>query len=70
MDRTGRLPLLIISAGGVTLGLGMLAIAFTLDPMVPMLAAGGLCCFMAFFSIGWGPLTGVYLAEVFPLRIR
>eukprot|EP00873_Tetraselmis_striata_P045420 jgi/Tetstr1/465684/TSEL_010327.t2 len=70
MDRTGRRPLLLVASVGVTIGLGMLAFAFTLEPVVPVLAAGGLCAFMAFFSVGWGPLTGVYLAEVFPLRIR
>lgn len=70
MDRIGRLPLLLASSGGVTVSLLMLAVAFSLADKIPALAAVGLCLFMATFSIGWGPLAGVYLAEVFPLRIR
>jgi len=70
MDRTGRWPLLVASSVGVAAGLLLLACAFVATPPAPAAAAVGLCVFMASFSVGWGPLAGVLLAEVFPLRIR
>jgi hypothetical protein len=71
MDHVGRLFLLIRSSVGVAVALFLLGIGFSLpDGNSAVAAVGGLCLFMASFSIGWGPLTGVILAEVFPLRIR
>jgi MFS family permease len=70
MDRVGRVPLLLVSSVGCVVGLMLLGGAFIDQHSNPQLAVLGLCCFMACFSVGWGPLTGVLLAEVFPLRIR
>jgi len=70
MDRVGRVPLLLVSSVGCALGLMLLGTAFADTYPNSQLAVLGLCSFMACFSVGWGPLTGVLLAEVFPLRIR
>eukprot|EP00240_Pyramimonas_obovata_P005113 CAMPEP_0118958496 /NCGR_PEP_ID=MMETSP1169-20130426/62652_1 /TAXON_ID=36882 /ORGANISM="Pyramimonas obovata, Strain CCMP722" /LENGTH=420 /DNA_ID=CAMNT_0006906613 /DNA_START=1356 /DNA_END=2619 /DNA_ORIENTATION=- len=70
MDQVGRVKLLVFSSIGVSIALGLLAYAFTLSEPSVALAVLGLCGFMASFSVGWGPLSGVILAEVFPLRIR
>eukprot|EP01013_Petalomonas_cantuscygni_P013799 TRINITY_DN2843_c0_g1_i1.p1 TRINITY_DN2843_c0_g1~~TRINITY_DN2843_c0_g1_i1.p1 ORF type:complete len:714 (-),score=132.57 TRINITY_DN2843_c0_g1_i1:534-2675(-) len=34
------------------------------------ITAAAMCLFLAFFSLGFGPLTGVYLPEMFPLAVR
>eukprot|EP00959_Pyramimonas_sp_CCMP1952_P448677 9395231-Pyramimonas_sp.AAC.1 len=70
MDHVGRVKLLVYSSMGVSIALGLLAYAFTRSEPSVALAVLGLCGFMASFSVGWGPLSGVILAEVFPLRIR
>ncbi|CAI0377231.1 unnamed protein product [Linum tenue] len=77
LDRVGRRPLLLSSVAGmvvslVTLGLSLEVIdhtAHTVDWAV------GLCismvlAYVAFFSIGMGPITWVYSSEIFPLRLR
>jgi len=79
-DKLGRKPLLLASALGMTaslLVLGLMNLHLTPDgspdtsePVRDGLTVFFLCIFLAFFSIGFGPLTGVYLPEVFPLRVR
>jgi MFS family permease len=78
LDRVGRRPLLLCSTGGVILSLVGLATGLTIvgqnpDARIPW--AVGLCvasvlAYVSFFSIGLGPVTGVYTSEIFPLRVR
>ncbi|XP_039115290.1 polyol transporter 5-like [Dioscorea cayenensis subsp. rotundata] len=77
LDRVGRRPLLLTSAGGMVVSLTMLATGlFVIDHHTEKLPwAVGLCvsmvlCFVAFFSIGLGPIAWVYSSEIFPLRLR
>uniref|UniRef100_A0A5B6Z4Z0 Putative Polyol transporter 5 n=1 Tax=Davidia involucrata TaxID=16924 RepID=A0A5B6Z4Z0_DAVIN len=78
LDRIGRRPLLLSSVGGMilssmALGVGLTIIDDSHDQKVPWAAA--LCIttvlsYVAFFSIGMGPITWVYSSEIFPLRLR
>jgi MFS family permease len=70
MDTLGRVRLLCWSSLGVSASLLVLAASFAFSSISVLFAVLGLCGFMAAFSLGWGPLSGVILAEVFPLRIR
>ena len=70
VDVVGRRPLLITSAAGVVAGLAFITMAYIVQPPLILLAAAGLSFFMASFSVGYGPLTGVFLGEVFPLGVR
>lgn len=75
IDRVGRKPLLYISTAGITACLAALAAALS----VPSMASGGVgiavaivtvCGFVAFFSVGIGPVNMVLSSEIYPLRLR
>ncbi|KAK8648027.1 hypothetical protein V6N13_128789 [Hibiscus sabdariffa] len=77
LDKIGRRPLLLSSAAGIVISLGMLGLSLTVigqsDQKVTW--AIGLCitmvlCNVAVFSIGMGPVTWVYSTEILPLRLR
>ncbi|MDX2151587.1 MAG: sugar porter family MFS transporter [Bryobacteraceae bacterium] len=70
IDRVGRRPLLLISAGAMGACLVTLALAFLRQPPPGelILAVIGIC--VAAFAIGLGPGTWVVLSEIFPTRIR
>ena len=63
-DRTGRRPLYLLSSAGCVVALALLGVAFVLPTPSGVLAFCSLCLFMAVFSLGYGPLTGVMLSEV------
>ncbi|XXG89127.1 hypothetical protein AAC387_Pa12g1207 [Persea americana] len=78
VDRFGRRPLLLTSTIGMILsllelGTGLTIIGHNSDKkLIGMIA---LCImavltFVASFLIGLGPITWVYSAEIFPLRLR
>ncbi|KAF0908397.1 hypothetical protein E2562_025068 [Oryza meyeriana var. granulata] len=78
LDRVGRRPLLLSSTGGMVVSLiglatGLSVVGRTPDAEVPW--AVGLCVasilsYVAFFSIGLGPIKRVYNSEIFPLQVR
>ncbi|KAJ4967191.1 hypothetical protein NE237_019040 [Protea cynaroides] len=78
LDKVGRRPLLLSSEAGVILSLAGLGFGLKMldtHPEGKMLWATALCIamvliFVAFFSIGLGPVTWVYSSEIFPLRLR
>ncbi|XP_062227119.1 probable polyol transporter 4 [Phragmites australis] len=77
VDRVGRKPLLYISTIGITACLAVLAAALSLlaRDALPRGAAIGLailtvCGFVAFFSVGMGPINMVLSSEIYPLRLR
>jgi len=69
LDRVGRRPLLLTSAILVTLSIAGLAISFEF-PGLSVLTLIMQSCFMASFSMGWGPILWVITSEIFPLKIR
>ena len=70
MDVAGRRPLILLSSVGCAVSLLALSILFgDADPPLNF-AASLFIVFMALYSIGFGPITGVIISEVFPLNIR
>ncbi|KAL4351579.1 hypothetical protein GQ457_06G035840 [Hibiscus cannabinus] len=78
LDRFGRRRLLLTSTGGLVVSLTGLGFALTMVEVKPdekLLWALSLSIvftytYVAFFSIGLGPITWVYSSEIFPLRLR
>ncbi|XP_022744933.1 polyol transporter 5-like [Durio zibethinus] len=77
LDRIGRRVLLLSSVGGMVASLAILGFSLTIidHSEVKLAWAVGLCiamvlAFVAFFSIGMGPVTIVYTSEIFPLKLR
>ncbi|EEE58504.1 polyol transporter 5 [Oryza sativa Japonica Group] len=78
LDRVGRRPLLLTSAGGMVISLVTLASALHMIEHRPEgqatalvgLSIAMVLVFVASFSIGMGPIAWVYSSEIFPLRLR
>ncbi|KAG0477438.1 hypothetical protein HPP92_014279 [Vanilla planifolia] len=80
LDRVGRRPLLLSSAGGMVLSLLVLASSLlvidrqTVGVKAPTAAVAVsiamVLSFVGSFSIGLGPIAWVYSSEIFPLRLR
>lgn len=77
IDRVGRKPLLYVSTVGMTVCLVVLAATLSLlaHGSVPKGVGVGIailtvCGFVAFFSVGIGPICWVLSSEIFPLRLR
>ncbi|XP_062093039.1 polyol transporter 5-like [Humulus lupulus] len=77
LDRIGRRPLLLSSVAGMILSLGTLGISLTIIDQsdeklmwAVVLSIAMVMCYVAFFSIGMGPITWVYSSEIFPLKLR
>ncbi|XP_052180271.1 putative polyol transporter 1 [Diospyros lotus] len=77
LDRIGRRPLLLSSAGGMIASLATLGITLTIIDhsgkkliWAIALAITSVLTYVASFSIGMGPITWVYSSEIFPLRLR
>lgn len=78
LDRVGRRPLLLTSAGGMVASLLTLASALHVigradggaTPALSGVSIASVLTFVASFSIGMGPIAWVYSSEIFPLRLR
>ncbi|GAA4707616.1 MFS transporter, sugar porter (SP) family [Promicromonospora umidemergens] len=80
IDKVGRRPLLLIGSAGMTVSLGLMAVAFTqatgtgndISLSGPWGVIALICAnaFVVFFGASWGPLVWVLLGEMFPNRIR
>ncbi|XP_077233295.1 putative polyol transporter 6 [Tasmannia lanceolata] len=77
LDKVGRRRLLLTSVGGMIVSLAGLGLGLTIvdHSKERLMWAVSLCIatvlsFVAFFSIGLGPITWVYSSEIFPLRLR
>ncbi|GMH13429.1 hypothetical protein Nepgr_015270 [Nepenthes gracilis] len=76
LDRVGRRPLLLSSVGGMIFSLAALGTALTIidhfhhQEWAVVLSLLMVLSYVAFFSIGMGPITWVYSSEIFPLRLR
>ncbi|KAH6830632.1 polyol/monosaccharide transporter 5 [Perilla frutescens var. hirtella] len=77
LDKIGRRPLLLSSVAGMIVSLLGLAIGLKIIEhsdhrliWAIALCLGSVLMYVAFFSIGMGPITWVYSSEIFPLRLR
>jgi len=70
IDRVGRKALLLVGSAGMTLSLGLLGAALRVTPPPTSLILLGVLFYVAFFGMGLGPVTWVYIAELFPTAIR
>ncbi|XP_038707838.1 putative polyol transporter 1 [Tripterygium wilfordii] len=77
LDRVGRRPLLLTSVGGmvvslILLGSGLTVIDHSSDKVTWAIGLSifTVLSYVAFFSIGMGPMVWVYTSEIFPLRLR
>jgi sugar porter (SP) family MFS transporter len=69
LEQVGRRSMLLLSASVCSISCAWLAIAFAVDA-TSLMPAIGFSLFMAGFSLGLGPITFVYVAEVFPTKWR
>ncbi|WP_243228439.1 sugar porter family MFS transporter [Microbacterium sp. CIAB417] len=80
VDKVGRRPMLLIGSIGMTITLGLMAVAFSFGTLengsvvlpqpwslIALVCANG---FVVFFGATWGPLVWVLLGEMFPNSIR
>ncbi|KAK9060371.1 hypothetical protein SSX86_021075 [Deinandra increscens subsp. villosa] len=77
LDKVGRRPLLLTSVAGMIISLMSLGVVLTIIdnsthkiPWAIALCFVMILSYVAFFSIGMGPITWVYSSEIFPLRLR
>lgn len=75
MDKSGRKPLLTVSAAGTCLGSFLIGLSFLLQDIQPwkwspFLAFVGVLVFSASFSIGMGGIPWVIMSEVFPINVK
>jgi len=69
VDKWGRKPLLIL--GALIMAVTMIALGFMFNAgSVGLAALVVVCVYIAGFSLSWGPVVWVMLAEIFPNSIR
>lgn len=69
VDRVGRKPLLNIGSLGMFISLAVVGFS-AYNHISGVWLLGFLMLFMGSFSISWGPVVWVLLAEIFPNRVR
>jgi sugar porter (SP) family MFS transporter len=70
IDRVGRKALLLIGSAGMAVSLGLLGAALRTSPPPSGLIMVLVPLYVGFFGISLGPVTWVYIAELFPTAIR
>ncbi|GAB2266368.1 hypothetical protein Dimus_001377 [Dionaea muscipula] len=76
MDKSGRRPLVMISATGTFLGCFITATGFLLKShsvlltWVPVFGVSGLLIYISAFSIGMGAVPWVIMSEIFPINVK
>ncbi len=70
IDRFGRKPLLIIGSIGMAISLFIIAIAFYLHQFGGILILLFVLIYIASFAASLGPVTWVFVAEIYPNRLR
>ncbi|GMP76820.1 hypothetical protein CsSME_00033333 [Camellia sinensis var. sinensis] len=76
MDKSGRRPLLMVSATGTFLGCFLTGASFFLKGQsllhgwVPILAVSGVLIYISAFSIGMGAVPWVIMSEIFPIHVK
>lgn len=70
IDKFGRKPLLIAGCTGMAISLVVLAVAFYLHEFGGFLILVFILIYIASFAASLGPVTWVFLAEIYPNRLR
>lgn len=70
LDSVGRRPLLIFGCLGTALSLVMVGLGSHREWDIGVLAVIGTFAYVAFFSIGFGPVCWLYASELFPSTLR
>jgi MFS transporter, SP family, arabinose:H+ symporter len=70
IDKFGRKPLLIAGTSGMTVSLLVLATAFYLKGFGGFLILTFILIYIASFAASLGPVTWVFVAEIYPNRLR
>jgi MFS family permease len=70
IDRWGRRGLFLIASGGMAVSLTVLAAALHFTAISPVVIFASVLLYVAFFAVGLGPGVWVYMAEIFPTRVR
>lgn len=71
VDRLGRRPLLIIGFIGSAASLALIALAVRMEgDAAALIAFAAVLLYITFFAVSLGPLPWLYMAELFPVRLR
>ncbi|XP_021730987.1 sugar transporter ERD6-like 7 [Chenopodium quinoa] len=76
IDKAGRKPLLLVSATGSALGCFLTAVSFYLKVHQEYTKEGGILAatcilvYIAFYSVGMGPIPWVVMSEIFPINVK
>jgi len=70
IDKFGRKPLLIAGCTGMAISLFVLAVAFYLHEFGGFLILAFILVYIASFAASLGPITWVFIAEIYPNRLR
>ncbi|KAM1742447.1 hypothetical protein ACFX12_012447 [Malus domestica] len=76
IDKSGRRPLIMVSATGTFLGCFLAGTSFFLKgnglllDWVPIIAVSGVLIYIASFSLGMGAVPWVIMSEVFPIHVK
>ncbi|XP_057960869.1 sugar transporter ERD6-like 5 [Malania oleifera] len=75
MDKSGRRPLLLVSAAGTCVGCFLIGLSFSLQDLQqwnfsPFLALAGVLVFTGSFSLGMGGVPWVIMSEIFPINTK
>ncbi|XP_015573342.1 sugar transporter ERD6-like 16 isoform X1 [Ricinus communis] len=76
MDKSGRKPLIMVSAAGTFLGCFIAGVSFFLKAhnlllgYVPIMAVSGVLIFISAFSIGMGAVPWLIMSEILPINIK
>ena len=70
IDKVGRKPLLIAGCTGMAISLVVLAVAFYLHEFGGFLILAFILVYIASFAASLGPITWVFIAEIYPNRLR
>jgi len=74
LDKLGRRPLYFIGLIGMVVALFVLGLSFffekALGDSLPVFTVASMFLYLMFFAVSLGPLGWLFIAEVFPLKVR